>query len=482
MKENNVILAIDFGTTNLKAALINKKGTFFNYQTKKVLPFIDGDICQINAEVYLNFISNYLLSIDTSKVEAIIISSNGPSYIPLYSNIKLKNTTFSFEANETRLWMDKRGAPYSKMVSDYYNKYIDGSFFLPSILSIKNNDIETYNKTKYFISIDGFINLALTGKAYMVNNADGLLNYYWDDNCLDHFNLEESKFPPFIKCGKTIGLINKDVANSFSLNERVKVIAGGSDFYFSVIGSKVNKENILADIVGTSEGLNLCTKKPLKDNRFLCYEHPLPNLYNLSGVLSNSGIALSWVRKVLNIEDLEFNHLFKLAEKSKPNSLIFLPYLSGERAPIWNPNATATMFNLTINSSAEDIANAVIEGTILAFNSVIMLFEKLGFSVDVIHTTSNKNKDDEDYYYQLKSDITDKKFIVFKTPSAELLGLSMLAHTSMGVFSSLKQAIEETNIESKTYIPNKKRSPYYKEKFKLFNSLYNATNSLMSRE
>ncbi len=474
-----MILAIDFGTSNLKAALINKNGIFFNYYTQEVTPEVNGDICQINSSVYLDFATNYINSIDTSKVEAIIISSNGPSFIPLFSDIELKDNSFSCQCGKTRLWMDKRGTKYSKRVSTFYNKYIDGSFFLPSILNIKENDNDIYNKTFKFLTIDGFVNYALTKKAYTVNNANGLQDYYWNDASLKHFGLDKCKFTDFIKCGDIISNIDPIVAEKLKLNKDVKVIAGGSDFYFSIIGSKVNKENILVDINGTSEGLNLCSKTPLKDNRFLCYEHPLENLYNISGVLSNSGVALNWLRKILSIEDLDFETVYKLSKKAKQNTLIFLPYLNGERAPIWNPNATATLFNLTVDSSKEEIANAVIEGTIFAFKSVLELLESFDYKINEIHVTTSKKE--SAYYHQLKSDITNKTFVVYHTKSAELLGLGLLAYTTLKQYPNLKTAIEKLNLEKKVYTPNRTKQEYYIRKYNLFNSIYEQTNKLMSK-
>lgn len=474
-----MILAIDFGTSNLKAALINKDGIFFNYHTQEVTPEVNGDICQINANIYLDFTYNYINSIDTTKVEAIIISSNGPSFIPLFSEINIINNSFSCQCEKARLWMDKRGTKYSKRVSEFYNKYIDGSFFLPSILNIKENEKDIYKKTTKFLTIDGFVNYALTNKAYTVNNANGLLDYYWNDDSLKHFGLDKSKFTDFIKCGDIISNIDPVVAEKLKLNKDVKVIAGGSDFYFSIIGSKVNKENILVDINGTSEGLNLCTSRPLNDNRFLCYEHPLENLYNISGVLSNSGVALNWLRKILNIEDLDFEKVYELSKKAKKNSLIFLPYLNGERAPIWNPNATATLFNLTVDSSKEEIANAVIEGTIFAFKSVLEILESFDYKIDEIHVTTAKKE--SDYYHQLKSDITNRTFVVYNTKSAELLGLALLAYTSLNQYPNLKKAIENLSLNKKIYSPNLTKQEYYRNKYELFNSVYEQTSKLMSK-
>lgn len=474
-----MILSIDLGTTNLKAALINKEGKFFNYISQQVDVKINGDICEINPKIYLDFVIKYIKSVNKEEIEAISISSNGPSFLSLFSPIKIIKNKIEYTSNNVRLWMDKRGKEYSQDVSNYYNTYIDGSFFLPSILEIKHNDTNTYNQTYKFLTIDGFINYFLTKQSYTVNNAKDLLKYYWDKDSLDYFKLEKSKFPSFINCGEIISNIDEEIADYLKIDRNIKVIAAGSDFYYSIIGSKVDKENILANTLGTSEGLNLCVKSPVKDNRFLCYQHPLKGYYNLSGVISNTGIALNWIREILDIDNLDFKEIYELAKKSKKHNIIFLPYLTGERAPIWNSNASATLFNLTSNSKREEIANAVIEGTIFAFKSVIEELEKLDCTIDIIHINSSKK--DLDYYYQLKSDITNKKFIVFKTPSAELLGLAIQGYTSLKYYNNLKEAIHSMNFNPKYYTPNTSNYSYYQKKYNLFKNLYNSTKDLMNK-
>ncbi|MGD1823257.1 MAG: FGGY-family carbohydrate kinase [Pleomorphochaeta sp.] len=474
-----MILTIDYGTTNLKAALINKEGDFFNYYSEQVPLISKNEIQEVNSSIYLNFLINYLKKIDRKLIEAIIISSNGPSVLSLYSDIKITNNKIISNQSNTRLWMDKRGKKYSKIVSKYYNTYIDGSFFLPSILSIKEEDFATYDGSKYFFTIDGFINYFLTKKAYTVNNANLLKKYYWNDNSLKHFDLDETKFPPFIDCGNIIGNIDSSISKFLDLNENIQVIAGGSDFYYSLIGSNITKENIIADINGTSEGVNLCVKNYIDDNRFLCYEHPLQGYYNLSGVITNAGIAINWIRNILGIEDLDFDTIYSLAEKSTKNNIIFLPYLNGERAPIWDTNATASFFNLTNNSKREDIARAVIEGTIFSFKSVIEEFKNLGCSIEEIHTTTNKEKNN--FYYQLKSDILGKKIIVYKTKSVELLGLATMAYKNIYKSNNINEAFNDMKINATTYIPNNFENDYYDEKYNLFKNIYISTKTFMKK-
>ncbi len=471
-----MILTIDYGTTNLKAALIDKKGAFHNYYSEEVSPLSNKDIHEINTKVYIDFLLRYLKKINKNLIESIIISSNGPSILSLYSEININNNKINLEYSNTRLWMDKRGKNYSKIVSQYYQTYIDGSFFLPSILSIKENEIDSYNKTKYFLTIDSFINYFLTKKAYIVNNANLLKKYYWDENSLKYFNLSQDKFPQFIDCGEIISTIDENIANTLELSSNIKIIAGGSDFYFSLIGSNITNENILADINGTSEGVNLCIKNYIKDKRFLCYEHPLKGYYNLSGVISNSGIALNWIREILDIDISDFEDLYKLAENSNRNNTIFLPYLTGERAPIWNSQATGSFINLTNETKREELAMSVIEATIFSFKSVIDSFEELGCLVNEIHTSTKKNN--MDFYYQLKSDITNKKIVVYKTISLELLGLAILAYKTSEKID-IRKHMEQN---SKIYTPNIKNQKYYENKYNLFNKLYSTLKPIMNKK
>jgi len=436
-----MVLAYDIGTTTLKLALVDKDGNFKNFEHQRVMSHIHGDIAECNSQEYLTFLSLYLKKIDTSLIDTISISGTGPSIVPVLDSPILENDLIKVKAYPVRLFLDKRGQSKSKEVSDFWKEYIDGSFPIPSILAMRENESAIFENTKSFLSVDGFVNYALTNKLATVNSPKGLLKYYWNKKCLDYFNLNEEKFPPIVKSGIELSKITKEVAEAFNLKEDVIVITAGVDFYVNILGSRANKNGVMCDRAGTSDGLNLCCDRPIKIEGLLNYEHPIKGKYNVSGMISTTGAAVDWIKEVLNLKDMNYNDFYKLAENSKSESnLIFLPYLSGERAPIWDPNAKGVMFGLGLDSGSAEVANAVVIGTCLALKDVIKTMEEHGANIDEINLANSHSLNN--YYLQLKCDITGKKINIIDTQSPELLGIAILCYAELKEYSSIKKATE----------------------------------------
>ena len=471
-----MILAYDIGTTTLKIALIDERGNFFNYQEQRVMSQIDGDRAECNSQDYLTFLSLYLKSVDTSLIDAISVSATGPSLVPTLGEPVIENELIKVKAYPTRLYLDKRGQSKSPDVSKFWNEYVDGSFIIPSVLAMRENENATFENTKHFLSADGFVNYALTDCLATVNSPDGLLKYYWNDECLNHFNLSDEKFPPIVDSGIVLGRIREDIARTFNLKKDVKLISGGVDFYVNILGSRANKNGVMCDRAGTSEGLNLCSDIPIAIDGLLNYEHPIDGKFNVSGMISTTGAAVDWIRKVMNIDDKDYNYFYKLASSAKDSSeLIFLPYLSGERAPIWNSHAKGVMFGMGLDSGNAEIAKAVVEGTALALKDVIKTMEMEGASIDEINFANSHTLNN--YYLQLKCDITNKKVNIIETQSAELLGIAMLCYREMGVYSSLVEAIENMSKITRTYFPNLENVEKYDKMYIRYKHLYKVLKS-----
>lgn len=466
-----MILAYDIGTTTLKIALIDKDGTFYNYKVQKLLTNISGIKAECNSGDYLTFLSLYLKEIDTTLIEAISVSGNGPSIIAILGKPEIKDSLIKVNAYPTRTWLDKRGESYSEIVSQYQGEYIDSSFLIPSILSMRENERTIFDNANSFLSTDGFINYALTGVKATVNTPKGLMKYYYDDKLLEYFNLPKSKFPKIVDSGIFLSNISDEIANEFNIKKNTPVITGGIDFYLNILGSKTNQIGIMSDRSGTSEGLNLCCETPIDIKGMLIYEHPIEKNWNISGTISTTGAAIDWARDILNMKDQSYNEFYRLASSAKDNNeLLFLPYLNGERAPIWDSKAKGVIFGMDLGTSRAEIANAVIIGTCLAIKDVIKTMENSGAIINEINAANSHSLNN--YYLQLKSDITGKKINIVDTKSPELLGLAILSYTYLGKYDNYNYAIEKMCKISRSYIANKAKNEKYEEIFLKYKKLY----------
>lgn len=198
-----------------------------------------------------------------------------------------------------------------------------------------------------------------------------------------------------------------------------------------------------------------------------------PNL-NISGVISTSGKAVSWFRKASGDSCDDYEGFFGELCQVEPGAghLLFLPYLSGERAPIWDPDARGAFVGLTLNHGRAQMARAVVESTAFAMRDVIETMESLGGRVSELRVTGNPARNP--VWNQIKADITGRPLIVPSFPHAELLGDLCLALAALGDYPGPDVAAEELVTMERVHEPDPALRGLYDEMFGLYRESYRA--------
>lgn len=137
---------------------------------------------------------------------------------------------------------------------------------------------------------------------------------------------------PFIRPGDVVGPVAKEISRKLGFGTPPTVIAGGPDFLVSILGTGTVTPGRACDRAGTSEGINLCSREKIQDDRLMCYGHVIPGYHNISGIISTSGKAVEWVRKMLGLEGRSYEEFFDLARDAAPGSGGF------SSCPIWRGN------------------------------------------------------------------------------------------------------------------------------------------------
>jgi xylulokinase len=404
--------------------------------------------------------------VQIATIAAILISGNGPTLVPVTAS----------GAAMARHWLDRRAVEEGKTVSQLFGTFVDPSFFLPKILYIKNRESELYQKTEHFLSSSEYLAYYLSGNARMVLAGKTFEKWYWNDEVLDKAGFsgsEKDKFPAFIAPGEEIGEVLPELAGQFGLAQGVKVFAGGPDFLLSILGTGCAEPGDACDRSGTSEGINLCTEQYIDDKRLFSYEHPVKPFWNLSGIISTSGKAISWTRRLLGITPPEeYNKFYNLAAQAKAggNGAIFLPYLAGERAPVWNPDAHAVFSGLSLHDSPAELARAACEGVCYSIRDVITVMEADGASVTAMRVTGGPSE--SDFLNQLKADVSGKPVLLPELEEAELLGLAVIGSVALGEYTNFGEAAKKMVRIKKVYTANVHTKSVYDDGFARYKELY----------
>ncbi|MDR2478574.1 MAG: hypothetical protein LBD48_04590 [Treponema sp.] len=473
-----MLLTVDIGTSSFKSALWDFDGRRLAFAARPLSMTGDGGVRhEAESGQWLRAFADCCAALGAesfaaplASVEAVVISGNGPSLTPVFGGPEIAGGGIRIAAAPARLWLDRRAAEAATEVSACVGDFVDASFYLPKALDIKNNEPDLYQRTKYFLGCPELLAFALTGETRTVFPAEGFGRWFWNGTILRRLNLDAAKFPPFISPGEIFGALLPAAAKCFGLPPNIPVISGGPDFFVSILGAGVAVPGQVCDRAGTSEGINACTEKRIVDRRLMSYGHPVKPFWNLSGIISTTGKAIEWGRDFLALKS--FNEFFTLAENAETgaDALVFLPYLAGERAPVWNPSARGVLRGLGLSSGRAEFARAVLEGICYAIRDVLSVMEEAGASTGELRVSGSVSE--SAFLNQIKADITGKEVLIPAQKEAELLGLAIIGSCVLGKYASYAEAASVlVRIESR-FRPDEKKLNWYSRIFDEYRETY----------
>ena len=468
-----MLLTIDIGTAHFKSALWDleiqdsKKSRLCSVYIPLAPPSEELKH-EVDPSVWLNAFSESCKQLQLKSelknfndVKAIVISGNGPSLVPVFSEAFF-GSNFEISSDKARLWFDHRAVKYQEKIEDVMGGFVDSGFFLPKIYFIKNDENDLYIKTKYFLGCPEYLAYALTRQAKTVFPCDGFDRWFWNDSILEKLELDAAKFPAFIRPGHQFGTIMPSAAQFFGFSKDTPVISGGPDFFAAILGSGVTEAGQVCDRSGSSEGINLCTTDQVADDRLMSYAHPVKPYWNLSGIINTTGAAIDWGKNLLGIRS--FNDFITLSKISKPGSkgVVFHPYLAGERAPLWDTSIQGSWHGITLSTGRGEAANSILESIGYAIRDVINVMEK-SCKVNKMYVTGGLAGCEK--LNQIKADITGKQVLTGVHKDEELLGLAVIGACFLGKFQSYKDASKSMCRTEKTYDPNLNNKKIYDDLF-----------------
>jgi len=489
-----MIAVYDIGTTVLKGALMTEAGEFREFASRNLSMMASSPINHYEAdpdewkrafrEITLELLGKTAAVSheaagfreaggSRNTLRAVIISGNGPTLVPISETGEFLKPVMS--------WMDRRGTEESARIQSVQNQYIDPTFYLPKALWIARNLPAVYEKTRFFLSCPESIVYWLTGNALTILPGDHFEQYFWNPELIAKLKLDANKFPDFVKPGTIAGKIGRLGAEASGLPENLPVIAAGPDFIVSLLGAGSVYPGRACDRAGTSEGINLCTKERVTDPRLMWYGHVVRPWYNISGIISTSGRALDWIKGVACGEEKNYQDFFSQLNPVAPGSdrLLFLPYLAGERAPLWDPAARGAFIGLGLNHGKAELVNAVLESVGYAMRDVIEVMAENGGEITELRITGGPSK--SRLWNQIKADITGKPILVPESSESVLLGNLLLALSALGDTENLAETADSIVKIGDAFTPRSEYRAMYDDMFALYRESYRGLKEVFGR-
>ena len=393
------------------------------------------------------------------------------------------------------LWNDQRTAAQCEKIADKVgaerlisiagNPAITG-FQAPKIVWLQDEEPENFDRIARILLPKDYVRLRLTGEtATDASDASGTLlldvkQRRWSGEILEALEITTEWMPEVYEGPEETGRIRDKMAEELGLPAGISVAAGGGDNAAAAVGTGIIEQGRISSSVGTSGVLFADTDNfaPDPSGRIHAFCHAVPGKYHLMGVTLSAGGSFQWWHDALN-ENSGYDELAELASEAPPGAegLMFLPYLSGERAPHLNPTARGAFFGLTSRHDRSHMTRAVMEGVIFSLRDSLEIMRGLGVSIDQVRATGGGARNA--LWLQLQADVYDATVHRTEVEEGPAYGAALLSGISSGVYKDVEEACSRVRLGEETTSPDPKRAQVYDNYYEAYRSLYPATQKVM---
>lgn len=505
----NYLIGMDLGTTNIKAILMGEDGTVIASASREnhlIFPGVscveqDADEWWRNAVEIFREISAAAGEEVIRKVRGISISSQTVTMLPIDQDGKpLRNAL---------IWMDSRSTKEMHYISltlghDRFVELVGGQpdvAFLPNkLLWFKNNEPELFAKTRCFLQASSYINLKLTGNASQDMDQAArtqcldIHTLKWSDEIGNVLGLKLTDYlPEPVQPTAIVGQVTEEAARETGLISGIPVCAGASDAMTSMYATGLSRLGEASESSGTTSLVFVGSSK-----QSACDIPVVTKPCGISGVpyvfdapINTSGASLKWYLdtlgeperlKAAELGKNVYTYMNEVAEAvpAGSNGVLFFPYLLGERAPLWNSHARGMFIGMSLDTKREDMLRAVFEGTAFALRHVISTIRQAGGEATSLRITGGGAKSRT--WSKIKASMLRVPVHILDERSGDVpFGDTLIAGNAVGLFPDLSATIDQLIGIRETIEPDEEWAEMYDKLYPYYIDMYQALDKDLIR-
>ena len=396
------------------------------------------------------------------------------------------------------IWLDRRAEeetswlkslPEADSLVNLNANPLDAAYITPKLIWLKKNRPGIFNSAYKFLEATGFIVSRFTGEfvcdytqAYGYHFFD-IRNQKWDESAARTIGIPIEKMPELHGSTEVIGTVTEKAAEQTGLKPGIPVIAGCLDAIAGALGSGVVKPGQTNEQGGQAGGFGISLDRVVVEPRLIFSHHVIPGQYLLQAGTVGGG-SLGWFRDQFGHPEVNAAHLlgqnpFELfssqVEKSKPGAggLLFLPYMAGERTPLWSSLPRGVFFGLSYSTKRADILRAIMEGCAFAVYDNLQIAAEHGATVNEFLGAGGATQ--SAVWCQIKADIYGKPFIVAKRADGgeggHDLGLFALTAYGIGLCKDIGDTISTLLPNRQVFEPSAANHVLYEKLFEVYRSV-----------
>ncbi len=461
------LLALDIGTTSVKAAVFDLSGTCLGVGSQDYrLDTPAPDRVELDPERYWTSACQVVrqavsgAGIPPEAILALGVSSQGETTIcvdqagqPLYPAL---------------VWLDHRAQSEARTLDQALGKdayartgipTIDPTWTACKIAWIRDHEPDVFGRTHRFLLAQNFVVHRLTGE--FVTDAGiacttlllDITSHTWWKEALDAVGLSPGQLPELRSVGDVAGPLTSEAADAMGLRPGLPVVLAGMDQTAGAVGAGNLSPEIISESTGGALTLHVTVDRPDVDPeaRIPVYVHALPGKFLFDPVCETGGMALKWFRDAFCQDEVTraqegnqdpYDLITALAAEIAPGceGLVMLPHLTGAFSPEYEPAARGVFAGFTLAHEKGHFARAVMEAVAFMLRRNIELIRNSGIGVEEIRATGGGAK--SPLWLRIKADVCNLPLVPLRNEDSALTGDAMLAAVALGQFRTLSDAAE----------------------------------------
>ncbi len=347
---------------------------------------------------------------------------------------------------------------------------------LPAALWVERHDPAAAASTRWYLSTWEWLAFRLSGVACASLIPHQLVP---DPAVAAAAGVPSAKLAPVGRTGERVGGLTDHAADALGLRAGIPVIGGTVDAFASYHGAGLRHPGDAYDPGGSAGGFGVYWDHPVEVPGGFVTPAPLAGLYSVGAAMAATGRALDWYRDAILGGTITIDALLAEAAATPPGAdgLVFLPYLAGERSPLWDPTARGVFAGLTLAHGRGHLARAILEASALAIRHVAAPMLAAGVRVTDMRTCGGPAR--SDVWNAIKADVTGFEVAVPTVLETAVLGSAILAAVGIGVHESVEAAIAAMTSIDHRIAPDAAHDDVYDRLYEAYVELYPATAPIL---
>lgn len=501
-------MGIDAGTSGIKAAVIDEKGTIaaVGYEECDIITPRPGWVEQ-DPEAWWR-------ACDKAVKQAVERSGVGGQIEGIGFSGQMQGCVLMGKDGKAvgncLIWLDQRSTPQVKRIEELMGEeemlsitgsYCLNSYWAPKLLWLKENKQSDFEKADFVLFPKDYLRFCMTGEA-AAEVSDASLSFLldvprrkWSETIVKRLGIPAHLLPErLLESQEIAGNLRESVAREWGLKTGIPVAAGGGDQPAGGVGMGIVEEGIIGSTIGTSGVIFGCTDKPFVDRQkraVMSMCHSVPDKWCFLGLALASGGSFKWVRDTLFADKKVemaakgldvYDYMTGLAEKAAPGSegLTFLPYFNGDKTPINDENARAVFFGLSYRHDLGAMCRSVMEGVTFSLRDTIEICREKGMQVTEVRAAGGGAK--SALWRQIQADIYNANVITTNMEESGCAAGAIMAAVGTGYFKNIKEGCDAILRIRNITEPIAENVKIYDEYYETYRNLYPALKESYARQ